>query len=649
MLNVGDFKLFSEFQPNGDQPQAISELNQGIEKGYKYQTLLGVTGSGKTFTIANLIEKYNKPTLIISPNKTLASQLFSEFKAFFPENAVGYFVSYYDYYQPEAYLPHTDTYIEKDVSINEELTRMRHSATASLLSRSDCIIVASVSCIYGLGSPETYKEMGTFIRKNEQIDRDDFLKKLVSMQYERDDSDFKSGTFRARGDVVELFPLFTDYIVRVEFFGDEITKIRKIHPINFSDMGEIENIYIYPASHYLIPQDTIGKVITEIQNELEVVLSDLNSQGKFIEAHRIETRTKYDIEMMQEMGYCKGIENYSRYFAGRKAGEKPDTLINYFPKDFLLIIDESHITVPQIRGMYEGDKSRKETLVNYGFRLPSALDNRPLRYNEFETLLNQVIFVSATPADYELGISDKVVEQIVRPTGLIDPVVVIKKREGQIDDLVSEVKKRIENNERTLVLTLTKRMAEDLTDYLIELGINARYLHSEIDTLQRVELLRELRAGTYDCLVGINLLREGLDLPEVSLIAILDADKEGYLRSTTSLIQIMGRVARNVSGTVIMYADKVTSSMKRAIDETERRRKIQTEYNIKNNITPQTIKKKIEVSEKDQEDYKISKVEDPEEYLAYLHDEMIKAANNLDFEKAAYLRDRIKEISIFLD
>lgn len=646
---MGDFKLFSEFQPNGDQPQAIRELNQGIEKGYKYQTLLGVTGSGKTFTIANLIEKCNKPTLIISPNKTLASQLFSEFKAFFPENAVGYFVSYYDYYQPEAYLPHTDTYIEKDVSINEELTRMRHSATASLLSRSDCIIVASVSCIYGLGSPETYKEMGTFIRKNEQIDRDDFLKKLVSMQYERDDSDFKSGTFRARGDVVELFPLFTDYIVRVEFFGDEITKIRKIHPINFSDMGEIENIYIYPASHYLIPQETIGKVITEIQNELEVVLDDLNSQGKLIEAHRIETRTKYDIEMMQEMGYCKGIENYSRYFSGRKAGEKPDTLINYFPKDFLLIIDESHITVPQIRGMYEGDRSRKETLVNYGFRLPSALDNRPLRYNEFETLLNQVIFVSATPADYELGISDKVVEQIVRPTGLIDPVVIIKKREGQIDDLVSEVKKRIENNERTLVLTLTKRMAEDLTDYLIELGINARYLHSEIDTLQRVELLRELRAGAYDCLVGINLLREGLDLPEVSLIAILDADKEGYLRSTTSLIQIMGRVARNVSGTVIMYADKVTSSMKRAIDETERRKKIQTEYNIKNNITPKTIKKKIEPSEKDQEDYKISKVEDPKEYLAYLHDEMIKAANNLDFEKAAYLRDRIKEISIFLD
>lgn len=646
---MGDFKLFSEFQPNGDQPQAISELSQGIEKRYKYQTLLGVTGSGKTFTIANLIEKYNKPTLIISPNKTLASQLFSEFKAFFPENAVGYFVSYYDYYQPEAYLPHTDTYIEKDVSINEELTRMRHSATASLLSRSDCIIVASVSCIYGLGSPETYKEMGTFIRKNEQIDRDDFLKKLVSMQYERDDSDFKSGTFRARGDVVELFPLFTDYIVRVEFFGDEITKIRKIHPINFSDMGEINNIYIYPASHYLIPQDTIGKVITEIQNELEVVLADLNSKGKFIEAHRIETRTKYDIEMMQEMGYCKGIENYSRYFSGRKAGEKPDTLINYFPKDFLLIIDESHITVPQIRGMYEGDRSRKETLVNYGFRLPSALDNRPLRYNEFETLLNQVIFVSATPSDYELGISDKVVEQIVRPTGLIDPVVIIKKREGQIDDLVSEVKKRIENNERTLVLTLTKRMSEDLTDYLLELGINARYLHSEIDTLQRVELLRELRAGAYDCLVGINLLREGLDLPEVSLIAILDADKEGYLRSTTSLIQIMGRVARNVSGTVIMYADKVTSSMKRAIDETERRRKIQTEYNIKNNITPKTIKKKIEASEKDQEDYKISKVDNPEEYLAYLHDEMIKAANNLDFEKAAYLRDRIKEISIFLD
>ena len=646
---MGEFKLFSEFRPSGDQPNAINQLNDGLKKGYKYQTLLGVTGSGKTFTIANIIEKFKKPTLVISPNKTLASQLYSEFKAFFPNNAVEYFVSYYDYYQPEAYLPHTDTYIEKDVSINEELTRMRHSATASLLSRNDCIIVASVSCIYGLGSPETYKEMGTFIRKNEQIDRDDFLRKLVSMQYERDDSDFKSGTFRARGDVVELFPLFTDYIVRVEFFGDEINKIRKIHPINFSDMGEIENIYIYPASHYLIPEETLGKVITEIQSELKTVLDHLNSQGKFIEAHRIETRTKYDIEMMQEMGYCKGIENYSRYFSERKAGEKPDTLINYFPKDFLLIIDESHITVPQIRGMYEGDRSRKETLVNYGFRLPSALDNRPLRFNEFETLLNQAIFVSATPADYELSISDEIVEQIVRPTGLIDPVITIKKREGQIDDLVSEVKKRIENRERTLVLTLTKRMAEDLTDYLLELGVNARYLHSEIDTLERVKLLRELRAGSYDCLVGINLLREGLDLPEVSLIAILDADKEGYLRSSTSLIQIMGRVARNVSGTVIMYADTVTSSMKKAIDETERRRKIQAEYNLRNNIVPQSIKKKIDIPEKEQEVYKISKVDDPDEYLAYLHDEMIKAANNLDFEKAAYLRDRIKELSITLD
>ncbi|HPC80878.1 MAG TPA: DEAD/DEAH box helicase family protein, partial [Methanofastidiosum sp.] len=441
---MGDFKLISEFKPNGDQPKAISELYEGIKKGNKYQTLLGVTGSGKTYTVANIIEKYNRPTLVISPNKTLAAQLYSEFKSFFPENAVEYFVSYYDYYQPEAYLPHTDTYIEKDVSINEELTKMRHSATAALLSRSDCIIVASVSCIYGLGSPETYKEMGTSIRKKEQIDRDDFLRKLVSMQYERDDSDFKSGTFRARGDVVELFPLFTDYIVRVEFFGDEITNIRKIHPINFSNMGEIESIYIYPASHYLIPEDTLGRVITEIQNELEVVLADLNSKGKLIEAHRIETRTKYDIEMMQEMGYCKGIENYSRYFSGRKAGEKPDTLINYFPKDFLLIIDESHITVPQIRGMYEGDRSRKETLVNFGFRLPSALDNRPLKYNEFESLLNQVIFVSATPADYEFSISEKVVEQIVRPTGLIDPVIMVRKREGQIDDLVSEVKRRIE-------------------------------------------------------------------------------------------------------------------------------------------------------------------------------------------------------------
>lgn len=646
---MGDFKLISEFKPNGDQPKAISELYEGIKKGNKYQTLLGVTGSGKTYTVANIIEKYNRPTLVISPNKTLAAQLYSEFKSFFPENAVEYFVSYYDYYQPEAYLPHTDTYIEKDVSINEELTKMRHSATAALLSRSDCIIVASVSCIYGLGSPETYKEMGTSIRKKEQIDRDDFLRKLVSMQYERDDSDFKSGTFRARGDVVELFPLFTDYIVRVEFFGDEITNIRKIHPINFSNMGEIESIYIYPASHYLIPEDTLGRVITEIQNELEVVLADLNSKGKFIEAHRIETRTKYDIEMMQEMGYCKGIENYSRYFSGRKAGEKPDTLINYFPKDFLLIIDESHITVPQIRGMYEGDRSRKETLVNFGFRLPSALDNRPLKYNEFESLLNQVIFVSATPADYEFSISEKVVEQIVRPTGLIDPVIMVRKREGQIDDLVSEVKRRIEHSERTLVLTLTKRMAEDLTDYLLELGINARYLHSEIDTLERIKLLSELRAGTYDCLVGINLLREGLDLPEVSLIAILDADKEGYLRSTTSLIQIMGRVARNVSGTVIMYADTLTSSMKKAIDETERRRKIQNDYNVRNNIIPQTIKKKIDIPEKEQEDYKIPKDEDPEEYLAYLHDEMIKAANNLDFEKAAYLRDRIKEISILLD
>lgn len=643
------FKVISKFSPKGDQPKAIKQLNDGIKSGLKYQTLLGATGTGKTFTIANVIQEVNKPTLVIAHNKTLAGQLCTELKEFLPHNAVEYFVSYYDYYQPEAYLPHTDTYIEKDVSINEELTKMRHSATAALLSRSDCIIVASVSCIYGLGSPETYKEMGTSIRKKEQIDRDDFLRKLVSMQYERDDSDFKSGTFRARGDVVELFPLFTDYIVRVEFFGDEITNIRKIHPINFSNMGEIESIYIYPASHYLIPEDTLGKVITEIQNELEVVLADLNSKGKLIEAHRIETRTKYDIEMMQEMGYCKGIENYSRYFSGRKAGEKPDTLINYFPKDFLLIIDESHITVPQIRGMYEGDRSRKETLVNFGFRLPSALDNRPLKYNEFESLLNQVIFVSATPADYEFSISEKVVEQIVRPTGLIDPVIMVRKREGQIDDLVSEVKRRIEHSERTLVLTLTKRMAEDLTDYLLELGINARYLHSEIDTLERIKLLSELRAGTYDCLVGINLLREGLDLPEVSLIAILDADKEGYLRSTTSLIQIMGRVARNVSGTVIMYADTLTSSMKKAIDETERRRKIQNDYNVRNNIIPQTIKKKIDIPEKEQEDYKIPKDEDPEEYLAYLHDEMIKAANNLDFEKAAYLRDRIKEISILLD
>ncbi|MBP7819813.1 MAG: excinuclease ABC subunit UvrB [Candidatus Methanofastidiosum sp.] len=643
------FKLFSEFEPNGDQPQAINQLNDGLRKGHRYQTLLGVTGSGKTFTIANLIEKYNKPTLIISPNKTLAAQLYSEFKAFFPNNAVEYFVSYYDYYQPEAYLPSTDTYIEKDVSINDQLTRMRHSATASLLSRNDCIIVASVSCIYGLGAPETYREMGAFIRKNEHIDRDDFLKKLVSMQYERDDSDFKSGTFRARGDVVEFFPLFTDYIIRVEFFGDEITKIRKIHPINFSDLGQIDNIYIYPASHYLIPEETLGRVITEIQNELEVVLADLNSRGKFIEAHRIETRTKYDIEMMQEMGYCKGIENYSRYFSGRKKGEQPDTLISYFPKDFLLVIDESHITIPQIRGMYEGDRSRKETLVSYGFRLPSALDNRPLKFNEFENLLNQAIFVSATPADFELSISDKVVEQIVRPTGLIDPIILIKKREGQIDNLISEIKKRIENSERTLVLTLTKRMAEDLTDYLLELGINARYLHSEVDTLERIELLRELRAGTYDCLVGINLLREGLDLPEVSLIAILDADKEGYLRSTTSLIQIMGRVARNVSGTVIMYADSITSSMKRAIEETERRRKIQTEYNTRHNITPQSIKKKVEIPEKIEEEYPLSKSENPDDYLAYLHDEMIKASNNLDFEKAAYLRDRIKELSTLLD
>lgn len=644
-----DFKLYSEFKPSGDQPNAIEELKQGLTNEFKYQTLLGVTGSGKTYTIANLIEKINKPTLVISPNKTLAAQLYSEFKGFFPENAVEYFVSYYDYYQPEAYLPATDTYIEKDVSINDELTRMRHSATASLLSRNDCIVVASVSCIYGLGSPDTYKEMGTFIRINENIDRDDFLKKLVSMHYERDDSDFKRGAFRARGDVVELFPFFTEYLVRVEFFGDQITNITKIHPINFSSLGKIDNIYIYPATHYIIPEDTLGTVIKEIETELELVLEDLNSQGKIIEAHRIETRTKYDIEMMQEMGYCKGIENYSRYFSKRKKGERPYTLIDYFPKDFLLIIDESHITVPQIRGMYEGDKSRKKTLINYGFRLPSALDNRPLKYNEFESLISKGIFVSATPADYEKNISGKIVEQIVRPTGLIDPVVLVRKREGQIEDLSFEIKKRIENNERTLVLTLTKRMAEDLTDYLIELGIKTRYLHSEIDTLKRVELLRELRSGDYDCLVGINLLREGLDLPEVSLIGILDADKEGYLRSTTSLIQIMGRVARNVSGTVIMYADNKTSSMKRAIEETDRRRNIQIEYNTKHGITPQSIKKKIEIPEKVQEQYQPAKEEDIEGYLSHLHDEMIKAANNLDFEKAAYLRDRIKEISILLD
>ena len=654
---MGSFKVISEYIPRGDQPKAICQLTDGINKGYKFQTLLGATGTGKTFTIAHLIEKVQKPTLVIAHNKTLAGQLYSELKEFFPNNAVEYFVSYYDYYQPEAYIPQTDTYIEKDASINDEIDKLRHSATSALFERRDVVIVASVSCIYSLGSPVDYKNQVVSLRPGMEIDRDEVIKKLVLIQFDRNEIDFHRGTFRIRGDVLEVFPAsFTERAIRIEFFGDTVDRILEVDTMTGEITGERNHVSIFPASHYATPKDKIEAAVKSIESELAQRLKELKSQDKVLEAARLEQRTKYDIEMLQEMGYCKGIENYSRHLSGRKAGDAPFTLLDYFPKDYLIIIDESHVTLPQIHAMWAGDRSRKEALVEHGFRLPSAFDNRPLTFEEFEERINQVVFLSATPAEYELTKSSQVVEQIIRPTGLVDPEVEIRPIKGQIDDLIGEIKQRAKNNQRVLVTTLTKRMAEDLTDYLREAGIRVRYLHSEIHTLERLQIIRDLRLGKFDCLVGINLLREGLDLPEVSLVAILDADKEGFLRSETSLIQTIGRAARNIDGKVIMYADTITQSMARAINETNRRRKIQLEYNKKHGIVPTTVQKTIrepieatKVAE-DEADYlpekdieKMSKKE-LKALVENLEKEMQEAAKRLEFEKAAEIRDIIFEI-----
>ena len=650
---MSKYKLVSEYQPKGDQPQAIEKLTKGVLEGKKDQVLLGVTGSGKTFSIAHLIANVGKPTLVIAPNKTLAAQLFSEFRSLFPENAVEYFVSYYDYYQPEAYLPAQDLFIEKDSAINEQIDRMRHSATHALLTRRDVIIVASVSCIYGLGSPDAYNGMLIQTKRGESLDRQDLLRRLVEIQYLRNDYDFHRGTFRVRGEVVEVIPAYEDAkAVRLEFFGDELVRIVEIDSLTGTPLGELSEVAIFPGSHYVTPEEKIKDAIGSIRKELKSRMQYFYENNKPLERARIEQRTKFDLEMMEEMGFCKGIENYSRYLTGRKPGEAPPTLLEYFPRDFLLVIDESHITVPQIGGMYSGDRSRKTTLVEYGFRLPSALDNRPLRFDEFERHLNQVVYVSATPADYELKRSQgEVVEQIVRPTGLIDPKPEVRPTKGQVDNLLADIKKRVEANERVLVTTLTKRMAEQLADFYREKGVRVRYLHSDIESLERMEILRALRLGEFDVLVGINLLREGLDLPEVSLVAIFDADKEGFLRSTRSLIQTFGRASRNVNGHVILYADKITDSMKRAIGETLRRRKLQAAYNKKHKITPTTIKKHISdvmhsIYEQDYvvvpgPDDEIVAPEDIERTIVKLRRDMIGAAKRLDFERAAELRDRI--------
>jgi len=651
---MNEFRLVSKFKPTGDQPQAIEKLVEGIKKGKRFQTLLGVTGSGKTFTLACVIEKVKKPTLVISHNKTLASQLYAEFKEFFPYNSVEYFVSYYDYYQPESYIPETDTYIEKDASINERLDRLRLSTTSSLVSRRDVIVVASVSCIYNLGSPQDYQELILYIQKNQTTSLDSFLSRLVSLQYERNDFNFKRGVFRVRGDSVDIFPTYRERALRVEFFGDAIEKIFEFDPLTGKKIAELDKVGIYPSKHFIIPQDKIERALKTIQWELEDRLTYFKKIGKILETERLRTRTLYDMEMLKEMGYCHGIENYSRHLSGRPPGSRPYCLLDYFPKDFLVIIDESHVTIPQLRGMYQGDKSRKETLVEYGFRLPSCLDNRPLRFDEFMELINQVIFVSATPSSFEIELSGgTIVEQIIRPTGLVDPEIEVKPTKNQIDDLMGEIRKRVSRRERTLVTTLTKRMAEELASFLREEGIKVTYIHSEIDTLQRARILKDLRSKKFDCLVGINLLREGLDLPEVSLVAILDADREGFLRSTTSLIQIAGRCARNINGKVLMYADTVTDSMRRAIQESERRRKIQLEYNRRHNITPKTVEKAIregievylseEEKLKERLDFKEKELEIIEA-IAYLEREMFIAAKNLQFEKAAQIRDRIGEL-----
>ncbi len=646
------FKLHSEYKPTGDQPQAIEYLSKGIEEGKKYQTLLGVTGSGKTFTMANIIQKVQRPTLVLAHNKTLAGQLYSEFKEFFPENNVEYFVSYYDYYQPESYIPSTDTYIEKDSSINDEIDKLRHSATLSLFETRDVIIVASVSCIYGLGDPIDYQEMMLSLRPGMQKSRNEVLKKLISMQYTRNEIDFQRGTFRAKGDIVEIYPSDqSETAVRVEFWGDEIEKITQINPLTGKPIGTRRHILISPASHYVTTKEKMDRAIVTIEQEMEERVKYFKSQNKLIEAQRIEERTNFDIEMMKETGFCSGIENYSRHISGRPEGSPPYTLFDYFPDDFLLLIDESHATIPQVRAMYNGDRARKESLVNYGFRLPSAFDNRPLTFKEFEERINQVVFVSATPADYEKEHSkDNVVEQIIRPTGLLDPKIEVKPVTNQIDDLIEQIRIRVERKERVLVTTLTKKMAEDLTEYLKSLDIKVNYMHSDTKALERMEIIRNLRLGEFDVLVGINLLREGLDIPEVSLVAILDADKEGFLRSERSLIQTIGRAARNTDGTVIMYADELTDSMDKAITETNRRRKIQQEYNEKHGITPKTISKSVRetIAITNVEDigveYKLEKNENIKEVIAGLTDEMLKYAANMEFEKAAELRDKIKEL-----
>lgn len=652
------FTIKSAYQPAGDQPEAIKQLVQGVKEGKRHQTLLGATGTGKTFTISNVIKEVNKPTLVMAHNKTLAGQLYSEFKEFFPDNAVEYFVSYYDYFQPEAYVPQTDTYIEKDSSINEEIDKLRHSATTALFERKDVIIIASVSCIYGLGNPEEYREMVVSIRTGMEIERNQLLRKLVDIQYERNDINFTRGTFRVRGDVVEIFPASRDeHCIRIEFFGDEVDRIREVDALTGEILGDRQHVAIFPASHFVTREEKMKIAIGNIEKELEERLAVLRSEDRLLEAQRLEQRTNYDLEMMKEMGFCSGIENYSRHLTLREAGATPYTLLDYFPEDFLLVVDESHVTLPQVRGMYNGDQARKGVLVEHGFRLPSALDNRPLMFDEFQSKVSQAIYVSATPGPYELEHTPEMVEQIIRPTGLLDPTIDIRPIEGQIDDLIDEIHERIRRNERTLVTTLTKKMSEDLSSYLKEMGLKVEYLHSEIKTLERIEIIRELRKGTYDVLIGINLLREGLDIPEVSLVAILDADKEGFLRSERSLIQTIGRAARNSNGHVIMYANNMTDSMTKAISETKRRRETQMAYNEEHGITPKTIIKKIPdiiraTQAAEQEETYITKVtggkkltkKELEKLVATLQVEMKEAAKALDFERAAELRDMIFEL-----
>lgn len=650
-----NFKLVSDYQPKGDQPQAIEGLIDGLRKGFRFQTLLGVTGSGKTYTMANVISRMNRPTLVLAHNKTLAAQLYAEFRSLFPENAIEYFVSYYDYYQPEAYIPQTDLYIEKEATINEELDRLRFSTAKSLIERRDVIVVASVSCIYGLDAPESFLNEALYIKSGDILERDFFLRRLVDMQYERNDVELRRGRFRVRGDTVEVIPSNSQQGIRVEFFGDQIDRITEIDPLLGKKLRTLPAFLFYPAKHFVTGYEKRLSALAAIEEELKDRLSELRSQGKLLEAYRLEQRTKMDLEMLREFGYCPGIENYSRYLAGRNPGERPSCLIDYFPRDFLTFIDESHITVPQLVGMYEGDRSRKETLVEFGFRLPSCLDNRPLKWEEVLDLLNQVIFVSATPGAFELQNSEQIVEQLIRPTGLVDPEIEVRPMEGAIDDLIEEIKIRSQKGERVLVTTLTKRMAEELSDYLTELGLKVKYLHSEIDTINRVVLLRDLRKGKYDCLVGVNLLREGLDLPEVSLMAILDADREGFLRSERSLIQMIGRTARNVSGKVLMYADSITESMNRAILETNRRRAKQIQYNQEHNICPESIRKAIhdllEVlpgqlveEEASLPEPKTITAEEAQFLIMHLEEEMMMAAEILEFEKAAQIRDRIFEL-----